>query len=157
MPYNVSQFTSVAIWPYSRKYARDLDFVNKTTDLRVNGGEYGEDSSGRKIHSKDFTAGELYRSFEDLLVSYDFHETCLLRSVCELARHPFAEEQQNILTEVLTFFLTPSLHESFAKNEDLYREVYEEAEQCGFLGENCSEIYNECKQDLISAVTKIVT
>ena len=38
--------------------------------------------------------------------SYGFHDTCLMRSVCELARHPFADDQQNILTEILTFILT---------------------------------------------------
>lgn len=42
--------------------------------------------------------------------SYGFHETCLLRSVCELARHPFADDQQNILTEILTFILTYELN-----------------------------------------------
>jgi len=33
-------------------------------------------------------------------------ESCLLRSVCELARHPFKDIENNMLTALLTFTLT---------------------------------------------------
>lgn len=58
------------------------------------------------MHPGDFTAGELYESVESMLTRYGFDESCLLRSVCELARHPFDDGHQNMLTALLTFTLT---------------------------------------------------
>lgn len=54
-------------------------------------------------------------------------------------------------------FRRPSLHEAFSKSETLYREVYEEAERRGFLHYNCAALYHECKQDLLTAITTIIT
>ena len=49
------------------------------------------------------------------------------------------------------------MHEAFAHTESLYRDVYEEAERCGFLGYNCADLYYECKQDLLTSITNVIT
>lgn len=37
--------------------------------------------------------------------SYGYHANCLLLSICELAQHPFADDDVNELTKILTFVL----------------------------------------------------
>ena len=49
------------------------------------------------------------------------------------------------------------MHEAFAPSESLYREVYEEAERRGFLGYNCADLYYDCKQDLLTSITNVIT
>ncbi|XP_061400296.1 uncharacterized protein LOC133336019 [Musca vetustissima] len=162
LPYQLSSFYNIPIWPGKhspvknpkRSIANDnvssignhwhsIEAINNTTTF------------GSR-HPSDFTAGELYRSIEDLLVSYGFDETCLLRSVCELAKHPFDDDNQgNILTDIITFILTPSQHDGFDSTETLYRETYEAAERSGFLGENCAYLYPKCETDLLSLLSHI--
>ncbi|XP_073820058.1 uncharacterized protein [Musca autumnalis] len=159
LPYQLSSFYNIPIWPgkhspiKSRKRSigtniswpienhwKAIEKLHNTTSI-----DYSR-------HPSDFTAGELYQSIEELLISYGYDESCLLRSVCELAKHPFddGDKQGNILTDIITFILTPSQHEGFDKSEILYRQAYEDAERSGFLGENCAHLYPKCETDLLT-------
>ncbi|XP_001359131.4 uncharacterized protein [Drosophila pseudoobscura] len=109
------------------------------------------------LHPSDITAGELYVGLEHMLENYGYHRSCLLRSVCELSLHPFAEDHiYGLVTQVITFLLTPSQHEGFGVGEQLYRDIYERAEQIGFLGGDCQSAYPSCEMDIVNLVTRIV-
>ncbi|XP_075144828.1 uncharacterized protein LOC142219937 [Haematobia irritans] len=161
LPYNVEKLANLPIWGDRRR--RELNELDKQqtignqswwqiVDKYTNGAEGVQTNK----HPSDFTAGELYYDLENILTSYGYHETCLLRSVCELASHPFDETKENIITEILTFLLTPSLHEAFGDSETMYREAYETAERRGFLQHNCTQLYDECKEDLLTTLTNVV-
>ncbi|XP_034664388.1 uncharacterized protein LOC117898830 [Drosophila subobscura] len=144
LPNLLSSFYNSAIWAdeLSRRQKRQL-------------GNQTELQSG--FHPSDFTAGQLYAGLEHMLQSYGYHRSCLLRSVCELSLHPFAEDHSyGLVTQVITFLLTPSQHEGFAAGEHLYRESYERAEQLGFLGGDCQREYSDCAIDIVNLVTRIV-
>ncbi|XP_016944497.4 uncharacterized protein [Drosophila suzukii] len=149
LPAQPSSFYAATIWPdeFSRRGRRHLR--NETAKYLPGGVS--------TIHPSDFTAGELYESLENMLVRYGFDESCLLRSVCELARHPFKDIENNMLTALLTFTLTPSLHEAFGPTENLYREVYEQAEQQGFLGKDCGHLYSNCSVDFLSGISSLLS
>ncbi|XP_014096773.2 uncharacterized protein [Bactrocera oleae] len=162
LPGSVSAFYNIPIWPgIQNPKPRSKRRVDSDNDsLEVQKHLQWLDKYDRKInvnqHPMDLTAGELYQGIEDYFSSFGVHETCLLRSVCELAQHPFDDNHHTILTELLTFILTPSLHQGFTKHEKIYREAYEAAELHGFLGENCAVLYSKCERDILSAVTKII-
>ncbi|XP_017844908.1 uncharacterized protein LOC108601519 [Drosophila busckii] len=152
LPFQPSSFYASKIWEdqFDRRHSR------QQRQLQQQQQKYLPQASG-DVHPSDLTAGELYESMEHMLTRYGFDESCLLRSVCELARHPFHEQQQNMLTALLSFTLTPSMHEAFGAHETLYREVYEQAEQQGFLGANCAQLYPHCAVDFLSAISKLIS
>ncbi|XP_017046800.1 uncharacterized protein LOC108091926 [Drosophila ficusphila] len=149
LPAQPSSFYNATIWAdeLSRRAKREL---RNETAKYLPGGK-------TTMHPSDFTAGELYESLENMLIRYGFDESCLLRSVCELARHPFKDADNNMLTALLTFTLTPSLHEAFGPSENIYREVYEQAEQHGFLGKDCSHLYANCPMDFLSGISSLLS
>ncbi|EDX14222.1 GD18294 [Drosophila simulans] len=149
LPAQPSSFYAATIWPdeFSRRGKRHL--WNETAKYLPEGVS--------AMHPSDFTAGELYESLENMLIQYGFDESCLLRSVCELARHPFKDMENNMLTALLTFTLTPSLHEAFAPGENVYREVYEHAEEQGFLGMDCGHLYSNCPVDFLSGISSLLS
>lgn len=57
---------------------------------------------------------------------------------------------------LISFFFSPSIHDAFADDEKLYKDIYEKAEIMGFEGNDCSIIYSDCKQDLLSALSNVV-
>ncbi|EDV53863.1 uncharacterized protein LOC6554837 [Drosophila erecta] len=151
LPATVSAFYNATIWAdeLSRRQKRQLDnsLDANLQQLDLEGG----------MHPGDFTAGQLYKGVENMLETYGFHRSCLLRSVCELALHPFAENHfYGMVTEVITFLLTPSQHEGFTEDEQHYRDRYEKAEQIGFLGGQCHLSYPSCEADIINLVTRLV-
>ncbi|XP_062124799.1 uncharacterized protein LOC133837902 [Drosophila sulfurigaster albostrigata] len=150
LPAQPSSFYAASIWPdeFERRHKRQLR--NETQ-------KYMPTNGLTNMHPNDLTAGELYESIENMLTRYGIDESCLLQSVCELARHPFDDGHQNMLTALLTFTLTPSLHEAFAPSETVYREIYEEAEQQGFLGANCAKLYRECPVDILGGISKLIS
>ncbi|KAM8705709.1 hypothetical protein ACLKA7_010069 [Drosophila subpalustris] len=149
MPAKPSSFYAATIWPdqFERRSKRQLR--NETLKYMPAG--------LKNMHPNDLTAGELYESIENMLTRYGIDESCLLRAVCELARHPFDDGHQNMLTALLTFTLTPSLHEAFAHSETVYREIYEDAEQQGFIGGNCGQLYPECSVDILGGISKLIS
>ncbi|KAM7364092.1 uncharacterized protein ACRADG_000743 [Cochliomyia hominivorax] len=158
LPYKLSSFYNIPIWPgkhspKTRKRDTNSVFLDSLNNWYIF--EKYNINKYKGLHPSDFTAEELYKSIEDFLVSYGYHETCLLKSVCELAKHPFDDEHKNLLTDILTFILTPSLHEGFKRSEQIYRESYEDAERSGFLGEDCTFLYPDCKRDLLSSISII--
>jgi len=101
LPATVSAFYNSTIWAdeLARRQKRQLD---NRLDANLQQ-EYLEDLT----HPSDFTAGQLYKGLERMLETYGFHRSCLLRSVCELALHPFAEDHfYGMVTQVITFLLT---------------------------------------------------
>ncbi|XP_054742878.1 uncharacterized protein LOC129247649 [Anastrepha obliqua] len=158
LPSNVSAFYNIPIWPgFQNPKSRSVrESENPEVQQHMQWLEKYNRATGENQHPMDLTAGELYRGIEDYFSSFGLHETCLLRSVCELAQHPFDDKYHTIITELLTFILTPSLHQGFAKHEKTYQEAYEAAELHGFLGENCTALYADCKRDILSVVTKLI-
>ncbi|KAH8310910.1 hypothetical protein KR044_003443 [Drosophila immigrans] len=151
MPVNPSSFYAATIWP------DQFERHHHKRELRNETQKYMPANGLTDMHPNDLTAGELYESIENMLKRYGIDESCLLRSVCELARHPFDDGHQNMLTALLTFTLTPSLHEAFAPSETVYRETYEDAEQQGFLGANCAKLYAECPVDILGGISKLIS
>jgi len=101
LPPTVSAFYNATIWAdeLSRRQKRQLDH-----SLDANLQQYDLEGG---MHPADFTAGQLYKGIENMLETYGFHRSCLLRSVCELALHPFAEDHfYGMVTQVITFLLT---------------------------------------------------
>ncbi|XP_034664476.1 uncharacterized protein LOC117898903 [Drosophila subobscura] len=154
-PYNLSEFYSIPIWPGFANNNRKREAPQlQQTDANFYT-KYGHDvSSG--IHPKDFSAAELYAFLESTLAGYGYHETCLLRSVCELAQHPFDDNHQHMLMDVVTFVLSPSQHEGFREDETIYRHAYEQAEQDGFLGRDCRQLYSLCKHDILKHFSQVM-
>ncbi|XP_017091683.2 uncharacterized protein [Drosophila bipectinata] len=153
LPTTVSAFYNASIWAdeLSRRQKRHLP-NSSDADLKSLDQEQ-EDA----MHPGDFTAGQMYLGLENLLETYGVHRSCLLRCVCELARHPFAENHYYALvTQAITFLLTPSQHEGFSQDEKHYRDKYERAEQIGFLGGECHLSYPSCDTDIINLATRLV-
>ncbi|KAM8705710.1 hypothetical protein ACLKA7_010070 [Drosophila subpalustris] len=145
----------IPIWPGFANYKAKRE-VPRTAHNDVSFyAKYGYDAS-TQTHPKDFSAGELYATIEDTLSSYGFHDTCLLRSVCELATHPFHEDHQHLLSDILTFILSPSQHEGFLESEHVYKQAYEQAELEGFLGNDCAQIYAHCKHDILRLISNVI-
>lgn len=103
LPFNLAAFYNPSTWSnaYERRRRRELyNFTSAANEVLL--AESG-------IHPRDFTAGELYAGIERLLPDYGFHKSCLLRSVCELALHPLADDHgysQNLFVQIINFVLT---------------------------------------------------
>ncbi|KAL9887750.1 uncharacterized protein ACN2A1_009852 isoform 1-T1 [Glossina fuscipes fuscipes] len=156
LPHSLSSFYNVPIWPSkqnSKHQKRESSFRNQT--LWSPWEKYNM-LTFTKRHPNDFTANELYQGIEDIMKSYGYHENCLLLSICELAQHPFADDDVNVLTNILTFVLSPSLHGRLDHPMQLNVELYEAAELNGLLGRNCREIYFQCNYNLFNSFTKVI-
>ncbi|KRF99785.1 uncharacterized protein Dwil_GK28157 [Drosophila willistoni] len=154
-PSNLTSFYSIPIWPGFANYhaKRELPRLDHTEENFYT--KYGHDLlSG--LHPKDFSAGQLYGFLEDTLMDYGFHDTCLLRSVCELARHPFDDNHRHMFSDIITFVLSPTQHEGFLPTEHVYQKVYEQAESDGFLGKNCQQLYSMCRHDILTLISKVL-
>lgn len=99
LPNNLTSFYSIPIWPGFANYQTKREIPHNEPSFYA---KYGYNAL-TQTHPKDFSAGELYAAMEDALGSYGFHDTCLLRSVCELARHPF--DGEHLLSDIFTFVL----------------------------------------------------
>ncbi|CAD7077429.1 unnamed protein product [Hermetia illucens] len=141
-PWLLSNFYDIPKWPgHSRMQTRTLSYDKY---VLPNG-----------THPADASAGQVYMALEDLMISYGFHETCLLKSVCEVARHPFDLENENLIAEIFSFVLSPSMHNAFSEDERVYRSAYEAAERYGASGVDCSFMYPDCPLALIDLITKV--
>ncbi|KAH8359135.1 hypothetical protein KR093_004495 [Drosophila rubida] len=152
LPFDPASFYNPTIWSNAlERRKRHTDGFSGTVR------ELLEAENG--IHPSDFTAGELYAGLELRLEENGFHRSCLLRSVCELALHPLADDHSysfNLIVKILTFLLTPSQHEGFGPSEKLYQHRYERAEKIGFMGGDCQKAYPKCELDVITIFSKIV-
>ncbi|KAH8414055.1 hypothetical protein KR222_003773, partial [Zaprionus bogoriensis] len=153
LPYNLTSFYSIPIWPGFANYQTKRELPRNEHSRPSFYAKYGYNEL-TQTHPKDFSAGELYMAIEDALGSYGFHDTCLLRSVCELAKHPF--DAEHMLSDILTFVLSPTQHEGFLDNEHIYKQAYEQAELDGFLGNDCEALYPHCKHDILRLFSKVI-
>ncbi|KAL9871513.1 uncharacterized protein ACN427_014541 isoform 2-T2 [Glossina fuscipes fuscipes] len=128
MPFNLSEFYMVPIW------STGASNVQK-----------------RHLHYQtDFTVRELYEGLKDLL-----ERSCLGRSICELARRPFDDNYKNILTDILTFLLTPSLHEEHFSAANPENSIYNDVEFISSgIGHSCRFLYQNCTMDLLSLISR---
>uniref|UniRef100_A0A182IY17 Uncharacterized protein n=1 Tax=Anopheles atroparvus TaxID=41427 RepID=A0A182IY17_ANOAO len=103
-------------------------------------------------NDSDLTAGQLYRAAEELMQALQFGSDCLAKSVCELAHSPFHRQtnQEDVLTEIAHFLLTPSVHRAFGEAEYRERKTYEMAENLGASGADCQLIYEQCPKSLLA-------
>ncbi|ALC47291.1 CG13613 [Drosophila busckii] len=143
LPFELASFYNPAIWAnaYERRHKRQsLNYTAATTNWQPN----------------DYTAGELYAALEQQLQDYGFHSSCLLRCVCELALHPFADNQ-SLLVQIINLLLTPSQHEGFAAHEHAAQQRFEQAERLGFMGGDCQRAYAKCELDILGFISRLVS
>ncbi|KAM8705708.1 hypothetical protein ACLKA7_010068 [Drosophila subpalustris] len=153
LPFNLAAFYNPAIWSNAleRRRRRHLDDFTGTVRQLLDA-ENG-------IHPNDFTAGQLYAGLEHRLQDHGFHSSCLLRSVCELALHPLADNHSSdygLIVQIVTWLLTPSQHEGFGPNEKSIQHRYERAERLGFMGGDCQKAYPKCELDVLNMFSKII-
>lgn len=48
------------------------------------------------------------------------------------------------------------MHDAFADDEKLYKDIYEKAEIMGIEGNDCGIIYSDCKQDFLNVLTTVI-
>ncbi|KAG5671911.1 hypothetical protein PVAND_002080 [Polypedilum vanderplanki] len=188
LPFNVSSFYSPMFW--ARKISKSsnmfIDFFERMTesdDIAGNEDETVESATlieedetttetllernQRMIYKDDFytdlSAGQFYASIIETMEYAGYHEDCLLKSVCELAKIPIYHEdnkqiEEDIMSEVLHFVLTPSLHQAFDSEREMGdKELYEEAEKIGKEDGDCELIYTECKMSPLHAISNFIS
>ncbi|KAG4065106.1 hypothetical protein HA402_007503 [Bradysia odoriphaga] len=123
----------------TKRYVADIDTYDRT--------KY----QGELHNQLDISAGELYKSVETMLVEAGYDKTCLLKSICDVARHPFHidDGHEDLLAEILQFILTPSMHQGFGRNEHYLKERYDAAEDIGRIGGDCGVVYSDCTTSFI--------
>ncbi|XP_037942800.1 uncharacterized protein LOC119675666 [Teleopsis dalmanni] len=153
LPYNLSSFYNIPIWPGLIGNVQRRSLAN-SKQLNLLYEEFNNETLGLDPYDYDYSAGEIYRGLQDVLIGYGYHSSCLQRSICELSQHPFADTESNYLTEILTFILSPTRHKSFKSIEWEEKQSFEMAEKYGFEGKECAEIYRECNENIFDQISK---
>lgn len=110
-----------------------------------------------KMAKRDVTAGEFYHGIKESLAIAGYHEECLLKCVCELAKHPLVEDKENLMTELMHFILTPSVHQGFdSEDESDMQKAFEDAEKFGKIGGNCDLMYEKCEKSPLDNVSNFI-
>ncbi|GAB0091545.1 hypothetical protein DMENIID0001_064000 [Sergentomyia squamirostris] len=106
---------------------------------------------------RDLSAGEFYGMLGEILKvqGVDNEEECMLKAVCQMAKVPMTYGHDDLIGEILHFIFTPSLHQSFAKEEDALRIAYEEAETIGSLQGDCDLHFPTCHQTPVDKLTRL--
>lgn len=55
---------------------------------------------------RELTAGQLYSGLKQTFGLTGYHEDCLIKSVCELAKSPLFKDEDNVIHEIMHFLLT---------------------------------------------------
>ncbi|KAL7050188.1 hypothetical protein ACKWTF_003981 [Chironomus riparius] len=106
---------------------------------------------------RDLTAAELYSGLKDTLKVSGYHEDCLLKSICELARHPLTDHDNDLVYEILHFVLTPSVHQGFDSETEVDEQrIYEEAETIGNSDGDCELFYSSCESSPLNSISQIM-
>lgn len=130
------------------------DDIQTTTDISST---LEDDEESSRITKRDLSAGELYYGIRETLSFAGYHEECLLKSVCELAKHPLVEDKDNVMGELLHYILTPSLHKGFDDESEFEeRSAFEEAERLGKMGGDCDAIYGSCEKSPLHTISNFV-
>ncbi|CRL05446.1 CLUMA_CG018474, isoform A [Clunio marinus] len=105
----------------------------------------------------DISAGLFYSGIRNSMAFAGYHEDCLIKCVCELAKHPLEHDHDNLINEVTHFILTPSRHQSFdSKFETEEKKIFEEAEKLGSSGADCDKLYGNCKVSPLDIISNFI-
>jgi hypothetical protein len=130
----------------------DEEEIQSTTEVSNESREFG------KMAKRDLSAGEFYHGIKETLSIAGYHEECLLKCVCELAKHPLVEDEDNLMTELLHFVLTPSVHKGFdGDDESDMQKAFEDAERFGKIGGDCDLMYDNCEKSPLHKISNFVT
>uniref|UniRef100_A0A336MBM8 CSON013193 protein n=1 Tax=Culicoides sonorensis TaxID=179676 RepID=A0A336MBM8_CULSO len=153
LPSSVSVFTNPVNFPGWYK-KRSID-ENHEIIRKKRKAVYEKYLNGTRI-VHDIPAGALYNSFRDMLPMYGFHEECLERSICEMAKHPIHRHEDDVLSEALHILLTPSEHQAFDDNELHDKDYYEKIENLGKHGVDCKKLFYLCKETPLAHLTELI-
>lgn len=166
LPFKPSNFYIPPFWGRSDSNVTSLwnKYFNKIIESNNKAEENEETtdtSSDTKELSKkvkrDLSAGEFYHMIKETIEIAGYHQDCLLKSVCELAKHPLAEYKDNLMAELLHYILTPSVHNKFESDEKELKKVFEDAEKFGKIGGDCDLMYEECEISPLHKMSNFVT
>lgn len=86
-----------------------------------------------------------------------YHKDCLKKSVCEIAKIPLHKNgDDDLVSEILHFVLSPSEHLSFSDAEADNKFFYEAAERYGASGGDCNLLYPDCVNSPLEDVTHLI-
>ncbi|KAG5679420.1 hypothetical protein PVAND_008987 [Polypedilum vanderplanki] len=120
-----------------------------------------EKSKKNKKNSKtkrDVSASEFYAGIKETLSFAGYHQDCLLKSICELAKHPLEmSTDENFIYDIVHFILTPSLHKAFdAETEKYDQEIFEAAEKLGESDGDCDLMYQACNISPLHSISNFI-
>ncbi|XP_034935117.1 uncharacterized protein [Chelonus insularis] len=109
---------------------------------------------------QDFNLTSFYLFVENFLDMYGWKNSrhCLLRSICELAKTPLSRNSGDAAEEIIHLVLTPTevLHESINSNYSQSEKLYQDAEQLGRSGSDCSSTYPNCIESPLESFTRMI-
>ena len=166
LPSTLSGFYNPIFWARSGGNKTSLmgEFFNKLIEEPIDEDDEIEEEEEAtekppRIVKRDLTAGEIYQSIRDVVAFSGYHQDCLLKSVCELAKHPLAaEDEENLISELLHFVLTPSLHNGFDDEKELEeKRAFESAENLGKIGGDCDLEFENCQKSPLEFISNFIT
>lgn len=170
LPFKPSQFYDPIYWARSNKNETSLigAFFNRMIESSDDDNEEEVTESATeavendrdyimRIAKRDVSAGEFYHGIKEALSVAGYHEECLLKCVCELAKHPLVEDNDNLMAELLHFVLTPSVHKAFdGEDESDLQKAFEDAEMFGNIGGDCDLMYDKCETSPLHKISNFV-
>ena len=102
---NIGNITSNFINAFVQGKSNDVDDTAIETTIKPKSKKKKKKKSKTKI-KRDLSAGQLYAGLRETMSMSGYHEDCLLKSVCELAKTPLHEDEDNVINEIMHFVLT---------------------------------------------------
>lgn len=169
LPFQPSSFYHPMFW--SRSGSEDTSIFSKFFNRIIESNDDGEDEEIQTTTDvacdpeeitertkRDLTAGEFYHGIKESLSMAGYHEDCLLKSICELAKQPLVEDKEDLMGELLHFILTPSVHQGFdAENESKEQKAFEDAEKFGKIGGDCDLMYDNCERTPLHKISNFMS
>lgn len=95
----------------------------------------------------------LYDGMGKMLTAKGFEgRYCVLRAICESAESKFGYHS-GLFGQLFHIFFTPSSTDDVIINKDHYD--YVKAEMLGNAGENCGEVFYQCKKSIMEIFTQV--
>lgn len=142
LPYNVTQLIP--------------DFVGSSPWTNASLAAGGPQLVKREVRKESFEAGLSRKDFYQMLINLletkgvDYGRACLLRTICESASKNFGYHS-GVLGEMLHVLVSPSSSLD-GRNLD---EDFINAEISGKMGDNCEELFEDCRFSLINLISQI--
>lgn len=95
LPFRLSSFYNPMYW------ARAISNVSSPA-IFIDEKEVNKTSRDKR----DITAGQMYSELKQTFDMSGYHEDCLLKSVCELAKNPLHKHDDDLMHEIMHFVLT---------------------------------------------------